>query len=94
MAISAMEKSGRYCSPLSTKEFLTSCKIWEFGNNRRRKDLFDEFVSPSVELGELERRLGELSYCLDFIDKYRSEKPGLLSLFSLSYSYEKKIFEL
>ncbi|MBP9015517.1 MAG: V-type ATP synthase subunit I [Candidatus Atribacteria bacterium] len=94
MAISEMEKVGVIAHQSLRKEILDRLQdlgVLEISEDE--KELFDEFVSPSGELGELERRLGELSYCLDFIDKYRSEKPGIVqSLFPAPIHMSKEDF--
>ena len=94
MAISAMEKVGVIAHHSLRKGILDQLQdLGVLEITEDEKDLFDEFVSPSVELGELERRLGELSYCLDFIDKYRSEKLGIAqSLFPSPIHMEKEDF--
>ncbi|MCS7242254.1 MAG: V-type ATP synthase subunit I [Candidatus Caldatribacterium sp.] len=36
---------------------------------------------PTVSIEELERALGEIRYCLDFLNRYRPEKPSFLESF-------------
>ncbi|HPZ81642.1 MAG TPA: hypothetical protein PK844_02875, partial [Candidatus Atribacteria bacterium] len=79
MAISEMEKVGIVAHrSLREKIFdqLQELEVMEITEDE--KDLFEEFPASSPELEEVERRLGELSYCLNFIDRYRPEKPGIL----------------
>ena len=81
MAISEMEKVGIIAHrSLREKIFdqLQDLGVMEITEDE--KDLFEDFPS-SPELEEVERRLGELSYCLNFIDRYRPEKPGILQSF-------------
>ena len=91
MAISEMEKVGIVAHrSLREKIFdqLQELEVMEIAEDE--KDLFEEFPASSPELEEVERRLGELSYCLNFIDRYRPEKPGILQSFFPSPIYVSK----